>query len=76
MRLDGEEASKMLLLSAYLDPSELHKLLERRERQKQRKAAQNASKGTSGNDGIILTEFDKLALDEKVSLNLMPCFLI
>ncbi|VUZ54501.1 unnamed protein product [Hymenolepis diminuta] len=63
MRLEGEEASRMLRLSVYLAPTELHKLLERRERQRQRQVGKDANR-VAQESGVNLTDFDKWALNE------------
>lgn len=70
MRLEGEEASRMLRLSVYLAPTELHKLLERRERQRQRQVGKDANRAAQ-ESGVNLTDFDKWALNEGVSSNLV-----
>lgn len=67
MRLDGEEASKVVRLSAYLAPTELHKLLQRRKRQRQRLTGKDVKR--SGQvSGVYLTDFDKQALNERAKL--------
>lgn len=68
-RLEGEEASRLLRLSAYLAPTELHKLLGRRERQKHRQSGKNGKKtgrGEAGECGPSLTDFDKAVLSSGV----------
>ncbi|VDN97411.1 unnamed protein product, partial [Rodentolepis nana] len=68
MRLDGEEASKMLRLSVYLAPTELHKLLQSRERQRQRLTGKDVSRSAQMSD-VDLTDFDRQALNERAKLS-------